>query len=167
MNLIILFTTILLFIVSCQPSSNQEPTAQSKLTTHDSLKVVQEVLGVVDDYTLAHNDLDDAKSAECFVNSPELVVAENSELTPNWEVLAKQIKEFHSTVATSQLSWENKKVLVLSLNSAAMTGRFSFNALLKDKKKISLSGYVTIVLVKHNNQWKFYQYHESYKVVNN
>ncbi len=162
----IFFTSILLFIISCQPSSKQEPAAQSKLTTKDSLKITQEVLGVVNDYTQAHNNMDAAKAADYFVNSPEFVCVENAELDPSWDALAKMIKNWYSNAASAKFGWENEKVLVLSKNSAAMTGKFNFEATLKNKKKYASTGHATIVFVKQNDQWKFYHYHESYKAVN-
>ena len=160
---IFVVTAIVLFAFGC--NTKNDVSNKNKLTTEDSLKVVKEVNDAIDNYTQAHISLNSEKTAEYFVNSPELVVAENSELTPNWDAVAKQIKDVHATFVSPKLSLENRKVLALSLNSAAVTCKISFEALTKDKKKFAAAGYATFVLAKQNDQWKFFQYHESYKIL--
>jgi ketosteroid isomerase-like protein len=153
-----------IFIAFGCNTKNDLPKAD-RLSTEDSLKVVQEVIGTINAYTQAHNNMDAQKAADFHINSPEFVLAENAELYPNWDALAKGIKDWYATAVSAKFAFENKKVLVLSMNSAAMTGKFNFEATLKNNKKYAATGYATMVLVKQNDQWKFYHYHESYKVL--
>jgi ketosteroid isomerase-like protein len=153
-----------IFIAFGCNTKNDLPEAD-RLSTEDSLKVAQEVIAAIDAYTQAHSNMDAQKAADFHVNSPEFVLAENAELYPNWETLAKGIKDWYATAVSAKFVFENKKVLVLSKNSAAMTGKFNFEAILKNKKKYAATGYATIILVKQNDGWRFYQEHESYKVI--
>lgn len=160
---IILLAFIILFVVCCKEEN--ENTNYFNLTTEDSLKTAQEIDEVTNSYTQAHNEMNAEKAADYFINSPEMIVLENGERYADWATLAKFIKDFYSTTASANVIWIDKKILVLTKVSGVMNSKYTFESISKDKKKFATSGWATILLIKQNNQWKFHQYHESYKVL--
>lgn len=160
---LLLLAFIILFAIGCKKES--EPVNTFSISTEDSLKVAQEIDNVIKGYTQAHNEMNAENAADYFLNSLEMLVLENGERYANWETLAKFIKDFYSTTASAKITWTEKKILVLSPASSVMTGKFNFESLSKDKKKYASSGWATILLIKQNDQWKFHQYHESYKIL--
>lgn len=165
------FTTLILIntLGSCsepqETKEENEPTNILKLTTEDSLKTVQEIDVIINGYTQAHNEMNPEKAADYFINSPEMIVLENGERYADWATLAKFIKDFYSTTASANVVWTEKKILVLTKVSGVMNSKYTFESISKDKKKFATTGWATILLIKQNNQWKFHQYHESYKVL--
>jgi hypothetical protein len=154
---------IILFAIGCKKEN--EPANTLNISTEDSIKAAQEIDSVINGYTQAHNEMNAQKAADYFINSPEMLVLENGERYADWATLAKFIKDFYSTTASAKVTWTEQKVLVLSNTAGVMTGKFTFESISKDKKKYASSGWATILLIKQNNQWKFQQYHESYKIL--
>ena len=161
--LFILIALEFLFAAGCKKGT--EPANTNNISTEDSIKAAQEIDSVINGYTQAHNEMNAGKAADFFINSPEMLVLENGERYADWATLAKFIKDFYSTTASAKVTWTDKKILVLSPASSIMTGKFTFESISKDKKKYASSGWATILLIKQNNQWKFQQYHESYKIL--
>lgn len=161
---LILFTASILALSSCQTTemNNHEG---GRLSSTDSLKIIEGVNEALDLYADANNTLDGERITGFWSQSSDLVfIVGNYEYT-DWNSIYQACIDFYSSpIDSTNLEWISRNIVPLSRDCASVYGKYKmFLRIPSGEVIMNIAPYFTAVMVKEGEQWKVLRGHESYQ----
>jgi ketosteroid isomerase-like protein len=166
MNLSFVLNLIILAF-SCQQGTIQSE-QKCCLTSEDSMTIVNEITAVINDWIQANKNRDIEKCTAFWDSSPDFMLAENGMQYANWDSLYVVIKEWYSQPLESiEFDIEKRSILPLTPEVAHIFCKMSFRTNFSSGDVFQSRGFLTLLAVKKDGNWKMLRGHESTIITGN
>ena len=131
------------------------------MTDKQRTSVIDAIMDRTSEWSEANRKRDSGAVLALFDESVEMRHVENGVIFDSYKAVGDFIKGWYETTKDMKHTWEERRVLPLSLEVATMTGIFSYEAQQESGKFFQGRNVFTGVFVKRGSEWRLINGHES------